>query len=54
MYKYLFMLACMAYKLFLRSLIKKAVDNPNEDYDEVLLGILDNIFRYATTTVTYK
>lgn len=49
MYKYLFLLACIAYKLFIRELIKKAVDNPDEEYDEVLMSILDQIFQYNIT-----
>jgi hypothetical protein len=30
----------------LRDLVKKAVDDPNEEWDDVLLSVLDRLFNY--------
>jgi len=46
MYKSLFKICCLAYSLVLRDLIKKAINDPNSDLDEMALGVLDKIFDY--------
>lgn len=46
MYKSLFKLACLAYSLIIRSIIQKAINDPNTDFDEIALSILDKIFDY--------
>ena len=40
-------IARMAYKLILRDLLKKAIDDPNEEWDEMVLSILDSVFGYT-------
>lgn len=46
MYKSLFRIACLAYSLVIRSIIQKAIADPNTDFDDIALGILDKIFDY--------
>ena len=46
MYAALYQLACMAYRMILRSLLLKAVDDPDEQWDDILLSIVDKIFNY--------
>lgn len=38
--------AKISYSLFLRSILKKAVDNPNTDWDEKAMRMLDVIMGY--------
>lgn len=35
-----------AYRYLLRGLIKSAVDNPDENWDDTLMEILDRLFDY--------
>jgi len=46
-YKMLYGIVCYAYVNALRDLVKKAIDDPNTDWDEVALGILDKVFNYT-------
>lgn len=39
----------VAYKYLLRPLVKKAVDNPDEEWDDTLMQILDRLFDYKET-----
>jgi len=41
-----FALLRFVYPLFLRPLIVKAVDDPNETWDDTLLEIIDRLFNY--------
>lgn len=45
-YKMLYGVACYAYANGIRPLIKKAIDDPSTDWDDIALGILDKIFNY--------
>jgi len=36
----------MAYKLILRDLLVKAISDPNEEWDDIVLSICDSIFNY--------
>jgi len=45
-YAALYKIVCMAYGQVLRPLLKKAVDDPESDHDEVIMSILDNLFGY--------
>ena len=47
MYQALYALVCQAYAMLLRPLVKKAVDNPEEEWDDVLMGVLDRLFDYS-------
>ena len=38
---------CLAYKLILRDLLKKAIDDPNEEWDDFTLAFLDKLFDYS-------
>ena len=40
-------IACLAYKLILRDLLKKAIDNPDEVWDDYILQFLDKLFGYS-------
>lgn len=46
-YKMLYGIVCYAYANGLRDLVKKAIDDPNSDWDEIALGILDKVFNYS-------
>lgn len=35
-----------AYKLVLRPLVKKAIDDPDSEIDDFVLKLLDNLFEY--------
>lgn len=39
-------IARMAYKLILRDLLKNAIDDPNQEWDDLVLKILDSVFGY--------
>ena len=40
-------IARMAYKLILRGLLKSAIDDPNSEWDDMVLKGLDAIFGYS-------
>ena len=46
MAKLVFKLLKVAYKLVLRDVIKKAIDDPNSTVDEAVIELLDDIFDY--------
>ena len=39
-------LAKMAYSVVLRDLLVKAIDDPESDWDDVVLGMIDRLFEY--------
>ena len=39
-------LAKMAYSTILRGLLKNAVDDPDAEWDDIVMGIVDRIFDY--------
>jgi len=45
-YKMLYGVVCQVYKSGLRQLVLNAVDNPETDWDDVAISILDKIFDY--------
>lgn len=45
-YKMLYGMVCYAYKNGIRDLVQKAIDDPDTDWDDIALGILDKIFNY--------
>ena len=45
-YKIFYEMTCMAYNKFLRDLLLKAVDDPDSDWDDILLSMLDRLFGY--------
>lgn len=47
MYQAIYSLLCMAYAAVLRPLLIKAIDDPTEDWDEVLLALYDGLFNYT-------
>ena len=47
MYTALYRLACMAYSMILRSILKKAINDPDEEWDDVVLSVCDRIFNYS-------
>jgi len=47
MYKMLFAIVCNAYASGIRPLVVKSIEDPNTDWDDVALGILDRIFNYS-------
>lgn len=44
----LWTLARMAYKLILRDLLAKAIANPDEEWDELVMEVCDKVFDYGT------
>lgn len=40
-------LACLAYDLILRDLLIKSVEDPNAQWDDMVLSICDRIFGYT-------
>lgn len=40
-------IARMAYKLILRDLLKSAIDDPAQEWDDMVLKILDSVFGYS-------
>ena len=36
------------YKSFLRDIIKKVIDDPNEKWDDKVMEVLDDIFDYVS------
>lgn len=46
MYKFLYTMLCKAYVEILRDLLVKAIDDPDEEWDDMVLNILDRIFNY--------
>lgn len=48
MYKtFLMTFAKAAYGQFLRELVKEKIDDPNSDWDEAVMEILDRVFDYG-------
>ena len=50
MYKTIFVVLQMLYAQMLRALIVKAVDNPEEEWDDFMLSMLDRLFDYKAPT----
>ena len=40
-------LARVAYKMILRDLLKAAIDDPEREWDDIVLSICDRIFSYV-------
>lgn len=49
MSKGLWTLAKLAYKVILRPLVLKAIDDPDSEVDDFVMGILDRIFDYSNS-----
>jgi hypothetical protein len=47
MYTALYRVACFAYSAILRSVLQKAIDDPEEEWDELIIEICDRIFDYS-------
>ena len=45
--RFLYGMACKLYGIWLRPLIKKAVNDPEEEWDDALMGALDFLFRFS-------
>jgi len=45
-YAALYKMLCMAYGQFLRPLVKKAIDDPDSEIDDIAMSILDKLFNY--------
>lgn len=45
-YKMLYGVVCQAYRMGLRDLVVKSIDDPDTDWDNVAVSILDKIFGY--------
>jgi hypothetical protein len=42
----LYHLACMAYKMILRGVLKSAIDDPDQEWDDWVLSFCDKLFNY--------
>lgn len=47
MYAALYKLLCMAYAEILRELVQKAIEDPNSDWDDTIIMMLDRLFNYG-------
>jgi len=43
----IYSVACMAYRMILRPLLKEAIDNPDKEWDDMVVKITDAIFNYS-------
>jgi len=43
----LYQLAQMSYRLILRDILVKAIDDPENDWDDVVISMVDRIFNYS-------
>jgi hypothetical protein len=43
----IYQLVCLAYANILRDLLKKAIEDPENDWDDAVLHVLDNLFDYS-------
>ena len=43
----IYSLACMAYKMILRGILKEAIDDPEKEWDDWVLSFCDKLFKYA-------
>ena len=43
----IFSLMKIAYKMILRDLLKSAIDDPSQEWDNLVLDMLDKIFDYS-------
>lgn len=46
MYKSLYLVLCFAYKTVIRPILLKAIDDPNSDWDDITMDVIDSIFNY--------
>lgn len=46
LYKQLYNILAMVYSSLLRGLVVKAVSDPDEEWDDILLDVLDRLFGY--------
>ena len=44
--KALYALIKLAYATILRKLVLKAIDDPNSEVDDIVMGVLDRLFDY--------
>jgi len=44
-YEAIYKLTCIAYGMF-RGILLAAVDDPDKDWDDFLMGIMDRLFNY--------
>ena len=45
----IYKMACMLYGSFLRVLLKKAIDDPDTEWDDFVLNLCDKVFNYEET-----
>lgn len=45
-YKGLYEVLCLVYATMLRPLLVKAIDDPDEEWDDILLAAVDRFFNY--------
>jgi len=43
----LYALACLAYRVILRDLVRNTIDDPNSEWDEAVIKMLDAMFNYS-------
>jgi len=39
-------LLCLAYKMIIRSILLKAIDDPTEEFDDIVMSLMDKLFNY--------
>lgn len=46
MYQAVYNVLCMVYRQVLRPVLLKAIDDPNQTWDDVLMTMVDGLFNY--------
>ena len=42
----IYSLLCYAYKTLIRKILLKAIDDPDQSFDDVIMALLDKLFNY--------
>lgn len=46
-YRLMYDMLCKIYAALLRDLLRRAVDDPDSDWDDLVLTMVDSLFRYV-------
>lgn len=47
MYRIIYGVVCQVYATVLRPVLKRAIDNPDEEWDELVMSMVDGLFNYT-------
>ena len=46
MYQAIYVVLTSVYSTIIRPILKRAIDNPNEEWDEIVMSMVDGLFNY--------